>query len=588
MPERTENSEQFYRLLTTELRRRDFLRLVAATGGMGALSALLSACGAAAPPATAPPEAPTANATTAPTAAPVPTPTNVPSFASEIIVAGPRDADRIDPQRTTVGPSQWVNALVYDSLLVADEQGKYYPHLAESWEVSDDGTTWTFQLRSGVKFHDGTDFNAEAVVKTFDRFLNPETQAPIAWLLGQPKEYSAVDEMTFRIAYDEPWAPFAGLAVWYPQYAGILSPAAIEEHGLDYGLNPIGTGPFMFEEWVPGDHITLVRNPDYNLPPIPFYSKEGPPATEKITFKILPDSTIQLEALVKGEIHVLIHDIAPKDVVSLQENADIEVDAFPSPVVLYFGLNVEKPPTDELDVRRALAYTFDRQSLIDNIYEGLAAPAYGYIPPRFQDAGYNSEMLKESLDLVYNVDQAKMILDQAGWVEGSDGIREKDGQRLEIVFWSENISPWKDIAEALQAQALEVGIQLNLESFDSSTFWNTLKDGAMNAWFGRGGFATQDFLSYHFDSANIPGTNRYRYANPKVDSLLAQARHAYEPAEWQKLYGEVETIVFGEDFVAVPLLYPFQSNAWRKEVQGVRFHHASDEYPLFNEMQLPA
>ena len=566
------DNEFLKRWIATELSRRDFLRLVGATGGMVTLSAVHEGRGVAATE-----TAVSGHATTA-------SPLRGLAAAPEIIVSAPRDADRLDPQRTTVGPSMWVNSLIYDSLLVADEEGNYYSHLAESWDVSEDGTTWTFHLREGVKFHDGTDFNADAVVKTFDRYLDPETQAPSPWVLGKPTEYVAVDDMTFRVTYEKSWAPFAALAVWYPQLAGILSPAAIEQYGMDYGLDPVGTGPFMFEEWVPGDHITLVRNPNYNLPPEPFYTEAGPSKTERIVLKVLPDPTVRLEALLKGETQVMIHDIAPKDVVTLREDPNVSADSFPSPVILYFGMNVEKPPTNELAVRKALAYTFDRQAIIDAVYYGLAEPAYGYIPPRFTGAGYSSDYLRDELNLLYDAEKAGSILDEAGWKMGAGGIREKDGQKLELVFWSENISPWKDIAEALQAQAFEVGIQLNLESFDSPTFWGTLKEGRMNAWFGRGSFPTQDFLSYHFDSANMPATNRYRYSNPKVDSLLLEARNSFEPSEWARIYGEVETIVVGEDIVAVPLFYPFQTNAWRSELVGVRFHHNSDEYPLFNEM----
>lgn len=570
-------------LLGRKMRRRDFLRWTAGAGGMGLLAAFLGGCAPVATPTTAP----TTGVPTA-TTVPLPTPTKGLAFAPELAVASPRDADRIDPHRTTVGPSMWMCTLIHDSLLVADEEGNYYPNLAESWEVSEDGTAWTFHLREGVKFHDGTDFNAEAVVKTFARFLDPETQAPIGWLPGEPDEYTAVDEMTFRISWEAPWAPFAGFLVWYPGFGGIMSPTAIEKYGLDYGQHPVGTGPFMFEEWEPGDHITLVRNPNYNLPPGPLYTEAGPPKTEKIVYRILPEDMVRVEALTKGDIHVMVHDISPKDVVTLMADPNVEVDSFPQAACLYFAFNVEKPPTDELAVRKALAHTFNRETLIDAIYYGFAQPAYGYIPPGFKGAGYSSDYLRDTLALVYDATKAGQILDEAGWKLGAGGIRERDGQSLELIFWNQNISPWKDIGEALQAQALEVGVKLNLETFDSPTFWGTLKEGRMNCWSGLGHITTQALLAYHFHSENIPATNRYRYSNPRVDALLSEARQSAEASDWDRLYREAETIIYGEDVAAIPLLYPELAEAWRKEVVNCKFHHRANEYPLFKEIYLPA
>ena len=183
----------------------------------------------------------------------------------EITVSIPRDADRLDPQRTTLGTSGFLSNLIYDPLVVKDPKtGKFFPWLAESFTRSSDGKTWTFTLRKGVKFHDGTPLNAEAVLKTFQRLLDPTTQSPYASFLGKPA-VTKVNDMTVKVAYEAYLSSFEDLMLRSGDRLGILSPAVITKYGMDYGLHPVGTGPFMLK-----NGLRTITSPWSRTPTIPY------------------------------------------------------------------------------------------------------------------------------------------------------------------------------------------------------------------------------------------------------------------------------------------------------------------------------
>jgi len=510
-----------------------------------------------------------------------------PEAQEEVVltVSIPRDADRLDPQRTTLGTSGFLSNLIYDPLIAKDpETGEFYPWLAESFNRSEDGLVWTFELREGVTFHDGTPLNADAVVATIERLLDPDTQSPFTNFMGEPN-VTKIDEMTVEIAYDEYWATFEDLMVWSGDKLGILSPAAIEANGLDYGLNPVGTGPFMFAEWVEGDHITLVKNTDYNMPAEPFYEVGGPAKVDRIVFQILPDAQVRLEAQRGGQTQVMLHDILPKDILTLQDDPNQVVHSFNAVSVYYVGLNVEKEPTTDPAVRQALSMAVDRQLIADTIMSGQVVPAYGYLVPALAGLGYDSDGLLSELDLDYDPEKAGQLLEEAGWVAGADGVRVKDGQPLELELWVQNISPRKEIGEIIQSMAAEVGIRVNLVPMESSAFWNSLSEGGMNAWFGDGQMPAPDFLSFHFDSSRIPATNRYRYNNPAVDELLQAGRTNPDAAARDQAYKEVQRIIFG-DAAGIPMFFPLTTDVYSTAVENFQVHTGHQEYPLWVDLTL--
>ncbi len=217
---------------------------------------------------------------------------------------------------------------------------------------------------------------------------------------------------------------------------------------------------------------------------------------------------------------------------------------------------------------------------------GQVTPAYGYLVPALEGVGYDSDELLADLNLDYDPELAAQTLEDAGWVLGSDGIRAKDGQLLQLEMWVQNISPRKEIGEIIQSMASEVGIGITLVPMESSAFWGSLKDGEMNAWFGDGQMPAPDFLSYHFESSRIPGTNRYRYVNPTVDELLTQGRSTPDRSTRDGIYKEIQHIVFG-DAAGIPMFYPLTTDVYNSAmVENYQVHSKNQEYPLWLDLTL--
>ncbi len=565
---------------------------------------LLSACGQAPAPAPKPTEAPkpaeaakpaapaATTAPAAPAAAAKPTEAAKPAAAAPaagggakvLKVAIPRDADRLDPQRTTIGVSVFLNSMLYDSLMSIDKSGKLAPQLATSWQPSDDQRTWTIKLAEGVKFHDGSTFDAESVVKSWQRMLAAETTAPLKFALGDVQEVKAVDKQTFSLTTAKPQATLPNFVFVYPGLFGILSAAAIDKNGLDYGQKPIGTGPFKLVEWVNGNSITLERNPDYNLKTA-YYGSGGPPKVDRIVFQVLPEAQVRLDAFQKGDVQVYLRDIPGKDLAKIQQASQFKTLTVPSIATFYLGLNVEKDVTSDPAVRKALAYAMDREAIVQQVIDGQGTSAYGYLPKVYEGRGYADPQLQQKPGYTFSVAKAKQALEEAGWKADASGNRSKNGQKLTLDYWAANILPDKAIAEAVQAMARDVGIDVQLQTFESSAFWNSLKEGKMNAWSGTGLIFEPDMLTYQFHSKSIPGTNRYRYNKPQVDQMLDEARSTVDLPKRDAIYKSVQEIIM-TDAPGIPLYSQIRVDAYAGTVQGFNNHHLFDEYPLWNELTM--
>ncbi|HEY3231495.1 MAG TPA: ABC transporter substrate-binding protein, partial [Roseiflexaceae bacterium] len=282
------------------LSRRRFLQIMSA--GIG--SAVLVACGGApaapsggatAAPAAGATAVPAAGATAAPAAAPAAGAGNTLTYALGFDLD-----DTMDPQVTNFDSTIRVTLNICEPLVWEPEPGKFVPGLAESWEISPDAKTYTFKLKQGVKFHDGTPFNADAVKFTFDRVIAEETKAGQSHdQLGPYDHTEIVDDHTVKVVMKQGYAP---LLTNLNGYLGIVSPTAVKTMGLaEFARHPVGTGPFMFKEWVPKDHITLVKNPDYNWGSS-FFKHTGPAYLDEVIFKIIPEASVRTGALKSGEI----------------------------------------------------------------------------------------------------------------------------------------------------------------------------------------------------------------------------------------------------------------------------------------------
>jgi peptide/nickel transport system substrate-binding protein len=543
------------------LGRRRFLKIV--SSGLGV--SVLAACGGApaAPAGSEATSAPAAGASA--TAAPAaPAATAAPAAAGSgntlTYALGFDLDDTMDPQVTNFDSTIRVTLNICEPLVWEPEPGKFVPGLAESWQISDDAKTYTFKLKQGVKFHDGTPFNADAVKFTFDRVLDPATKAGQSHdQLGPYDHTEVVDDHTVKVVMKQGYAP---LLTNLNGYLGIVSPTAVKKDPAAFARAPIGTGPFMFKEWVPKDHITLVKNPDYNWGSS-FFKHTGPAYLDQVIFKIIPEPSVRTGALKSGEIQYA-DDIDPLEYQALKGDPKFVVIEKGQPGSGWVWLlnTTSKGPISDPQVRLAIEYGIDREGLNKSVFQGLNKVAFSpLMQPTF---GYDA-----STEQIYSFDpdKAKQILDAAGWKAGADGIREKDGQKLAIDFPIISRPNDKAMAESIQASLRDVGIDVKVTPVERAAYTDLRKQNKYDAGFMWFSYGDPDVLRTIFHSANVDAFNRAKYQVPEVDKLLEDAAATTDNAKRAQLYAQIQQRVL-KDTVVVPLVDTITHNAKRAEVTG--------------------
>ncbi|MEZ4864665.1 MAG: ABC transporter substrate-binding protein [Caldilineaceae bacterium] len=335
---------------------------------------------------------------------------------------------------------------MFDALVYPEADGTYSPALAESWEVSDDGLTYTFNLRKGVTFHNGEEFTADSVVYSWQTYSQPEVTYANEWSFVQNVE--KVDDYTVKISTEKPNALLlARVAGW-----SMIPPKAHAEMGLEaFAQSPIGTGPFMFKEWVKGDHLTVVANPNY--------WREGYPKVAEVLFRFMPESATRVAAAQADEI-----DIAPRltadEADLLQSDENVTVINYPVDRVYYVAFNnmttgLDTPIMD-LKVRQAIAHAIDVQTIIDSIFSGAASRATGFVAKG--NLGY-----QESEPVAYDPEQAKALLAEAGYPDGFDiGMACPEAAYPNI----------NEVCQAIQGYLAAVGINADLDLQEANAYWD--------------------------------------------------------------------------------------------------------------------
>ena len=404
------------------------------------------------------------------------------------------------------------------------------PGLAESWDISDDGTEYTFQLRSGVTFHDGTPFNAEAVKFNFDRMLDESHPYhdtgpfPLAFFFSAIEETTVVDELTVKFKLNGPYAPFmSNLA--YPTGL-IVSPAAVMAHGADYGRNPVGTGAFKFAEWRSNEAVVIEKNPDY------WGEKAG---TDAVVFRPITDANTRVAEMLAGGIDMMV-EVPPTSLSEFQGDEFAIVEQA-GPHVWFLILNAKEGPMADKRVRQAANYAINKEAIVNDVLEGTADVAAGPTPPAFAWA-YNADLEPYP----YDPDKARELLADAG-AEGA-----------ELTFYvTEGGSGMLDpvaMGTAIQADLAAVGLKVNIETYEWNTFLGEVNPGlegkadmAEMAWMTNDP-DTLPFLALRTEAwPDQGGFNSGYYSNPQVDELLEAARVATDQSERARLYKEMQTIV---------------------------------------------
>jgi len=446
---------------------------------------------------------------------------------------------------------------VLETLVVRDTQLQFKPELAESWDVSEDGLTWTFNLRKGVKFHDGSDFNAEDVEHNLLRISKSSPD-----LFGDIEDINIVDDYTIEVKHKEPFAPFLYSVAWAG--AAIIAPEAIDSEGKV--IEPIGTGPFKRVEWVTGKKMVLEKNQDY-------WGTE--PKLEKITLVNIPDATTRMLALQAGEIDMIIDTggIIPEHVAMVEMDSDIEVLTIDGAVPHYMTISTTREPFNDADVRKAIMYAIDTKSIIQYAIEGYGKVMTSIIP------NSESEWLHpENLYEFNNQEKAIELMEEADWTDtDEDGILDKDGERFVTTFLLSTSLigrwPYLTIAEIIQDQLSDIGIIVEIKVVEGGLWSETMKNGGadftLRPYAGESPYSRlYSWLHSEGDQNLAMGMN---LDNPEIDMLIEELLSTTDDSAALELFYQIQELA-AEEVSVLPIYDEVLINAVRSNVKGYRLH----------------
>jgi len=453
-------------------------------------------------------------------------------------------------------------ASVYDTLIYRDPAtGDFVPGLAERWEVSDDGLVYTFYLRQDVTFHDDTPFDAEAARFNLERITSPDLASQKArFMLGPYERAEAADNYTLRIHLSEPFAPL--LNALSQVYLGIASPTAVEKWGDEYQLHQVGSGPFEFAEYVPGDHLLLRRNPDYDWGPS-VYQNEMARASE-IEFRFFTDPATRSPALETGEADVM-GEIPPQDAARLEESSDFRIEAVPIPgASLMFFMNTTRPPLDDARVRQALLYGTDRQAIISAVFRDTSPVAYG--PLAAATLGYDPAVQDY---YPYDPARAAALLDEAGWSDSDgDGALDQNGEPLTLDLYLMGWGNMPEVGQLLAAQWAELGIEVNARVASYPEALEAAGAGQHHLIpFNLSGSDPDILRKFFHSQANF---NWAKVNDADLDSWLETAARSSDQSERAALYSQVQLQVMDQALV-IPVRDYVNLNGVSNHVQGLRY-----------------
>jgi len=491
----------------------------------------------------------------------------------DLVYGSWQSPETLDAQVSGLQATMAMATQIHDPLL-RQQQGstKIYPGLAESYEVTGDATEYTFYLRKDVTFHDGTPFNAEAVKFSLDRIVNPETRSIVArGALGPFDACEVVDEYTVKVKFKEPFAGFLNMCC--TAYVPILSPAAVKKWGDQYQFHVTGTGPFMLKEYVPDDHLTLVRFEDYNWGPE--WDHPGPAYVDSLTYKIIPEDLTRVSTLKTGETNI-IDNVRSHDLPDLEKDPDVKLAITPvagAPWIML--LNYQLFPTSEKAVRVAVEYAIDRETLCNLLYKGTNEPHES--PIEKITLGYDPE-----IDEIYSYDPAmsKKILDDAGWKVGSDGIRAKGGKRLTLTWVIWPGGAMDEPASVVQDQLRQVGIEIEIQSLDVGTAFGLWNSGERHIAMPFYVWADPMFMQSWYGCDFIGSSNWGHVCNEELEALLAKCEISPDPKIRAAALKEVQRWLM-EEGVTVPLFGKSLALALDANIEGIEYEITG--LPLFFE-----
>jgi peptide/nickel transport system substrate-binding protein len=491
-----------------------------------------------------------------------------------LVVGLDQEPPTLDPHASPSAVTYQIIASVTENLLYRGPDGKLVPWLAESWSTSRDGRSVTFKLRRDVKFHDGTPFNADAVKFNFDRIVDPKfkaggARAALAGYAGS----KVLDEFTVQVTFETPYSPFLNAAA--SGVLSLVSPKAVRESGDQVHTRPVGSGPFMIKEYVAKDHTTMVRNPAYARK-APWSDRSGPAQIEAVVWKFIPEAGTRVTTLESGETQG-IYLVPAQSLPRLEKNTAVRVEKLPWPgVPRIWLLNITKPPFDDVRVRRAVNHAVDKDAFLATVYRGTGLKAFAPLTAVMLD----DPLLRQAYP--FDPEKAKALLGEAGWQPGSDGIRSKGGQRLEIVLNAIEYGGGPDpTAQLIQSALRDVGVDVKIKAQARPPWY---EDNYRCATHGPVMFLRStdpDGLFALFHSSLVGGNFNWSCVkNTKLDELLTEGRRESDPAKRRTIYLAIEKLAL-EEALTVPLVDELAVWAFRTGVQGVRYNF--NAYPVLSD-----
>jgi peptide/nickel transport system substrate-binding protein len=456
----------------------------------------------------------------------------------------------LDPRIGVDAQSERIDNLIFDDLLSRGDSLDVAPGLAERWEIPDP-LTYIFHLHHGAKFHDGRALTSRDVKWTFDSLLQGKVRSTKAAVYRFVDRIDAPDDFTVIFHMKEPSATL----LWN------LSDGAVGivpyGSGKEISDHPMGSGPFRFVSAETDKEVNLERNDDY------WGEKAKLP---RVRFVVVPDATTRALELRKGSADAEINALTPDTILTLQREPDLAVERAPGTVLAYLGFNLRDPILKDVRVRQAIAYALDRGPMIEYLWRGEARSARSILPT--QSWAYNGNVPAYDHD----PEKARKLLDSAGYSA-------VNGVRFHLAMKTSTDENTRLMVAVMQQQLREVGIALDIRSFEFATFFADVTHGAFQMYGLRwiGGNEDPDIFEYAYHSAKFPpnGANRGYYSNPKVDALIDQARREVDPAVRKRRYAELQTIL-AEELPSIDLWYLDNVLVHNKRVRNLQLNPAGN------------
>lgn len=463
--------------------------------------------------------------------------------------------------------SHGVASYIYNGLVKYNKDLNLIGDLAKSWSITNDNKTITFVLRDDVKWHDGQPFTAADVKFTYEFMIADDTPTSYDGDFRKVKDFEIIDNYTVRISYDEPYSPaLNGWGIWIMP-AHLLKGVQASKSPLQ--RKPVGTGPYILEEWNSGKSITLKANPDYFL---------GRPKVDKVMVRVIPDQATQFLELLNGSIDIM--SLTPIQAAKQTENQrysdSYETYSHLDNSYTYVGYNLQKAPFNDKRVRQALSYGTPKDEIIEGILFGKGVAATGpYKPGGF----WHSENVKK---FDYDIEKAKNLLAEAGYKDtNGDGILEKDGKKLRFeMITNQGNSSRSQVAEILQRSWKEIGVQVDIRILEWATFLNEyINKGNFDA-IVMGWNIIQDpdiFDVWSSTKCGGNGLNFICFKNDEVDRLLEAGQASYNPKIRKKAYDKLQEIL-AEEQPYTFLYVPYANTALNKRFKNVKPELAGIDY----------